>query len=1043
MAQIKYYKTVDSNGITSCGDIGITTSMWRSLIQEKKAKPYLDALLAFYREPNHQATCTRAAQQYGETPNYYLGKVNNFAMWVQKKINRFCIVDNEGKNNYWCIPMQNGWKTKQGFVWHLREELSSALEDYLMEELLGAFRDFRPKDGYDEHYKWELLDATHDKDALFIAKSICGKNIIDNARTDSVLKYLASTKPDEFSTVLNNLFDETKSLNDRIANFKLEMRSICPEDFHICANDERTAAALLTCKYPEKYTFYKDEVYQLLCQYFGFVAQKAGFKYNHFIQIINKFTADYGISAQEALADEISYFTVNPINLSIQTMFWFLKEYMKKKIKKGMAFTWIPYYKEFADKLIDFRNDRKSLLQIIYEHRDDLMANYLHDEKGEDDLCDDIDPFTTFGIFNRTIKPINRVNAITLFKTLFKIKAAIPSDFRGIPVLNNQMSYFFGFRSHRSANDIENLWALYEKVIGKENFEKEFNTVIKQFVININITMALFWIRPDVFLALDKNNRKYLAEKYNIELPSKVPQYKEYMAILDDIKRKMESNEILEKSFCEISDNATRWESAQDESTNWYDRLVETWKRRQNMVLFGAPGTGKTYDIPELAVRLCDPDLADEDCTRDDIMKRYNELKQEKRVAFTTFHQSMDYEDWIEGLRPIVSENNQVTYEVESGIFKQLCEEAEKPIVADKNIGIANDAVVWKVSLFGTGDNPVRKNCMSQGIIRIGWDKYGPTISEETDWSIYNAEGKQILDAFINKMKVGDIVMSCYTNQTIDAIGVVVGDYEYRDDLSSYKRVRKVNWLVKGINENIVEINDGKTMTLSTIYRLNSITLDKVKKILEKYQKKQTLEENTQPYIMVIDEMNRGNVSKIFGELITLLEADKRKGAKNAESVILPYSKTLFQIPKNVFIIATMNSADRSLGTLDYAIRRRFAFIPQKPCSLEGEVEGFDEELFKKVSELFVSNYDEYKDSSWLQSLRLKPADTLAEEFKPEDVWIGQSYFIMNDEDGNDCTQDRLLYEIIPLLEEYIRDGVLTSDAQSTVDELYDIANNQ
>ncbi len=373
-------------------------------------------------------------------------------------------------------------------------------------------------------------------------------------------------------------------------------------------------------------------------------------------------------------------------------------------------------------------------------------------------------------------------------------------------------------------------------------------------------------------------------------------------------------------------------------------------------------------------------------------------------------------------------------------IFKQLCEDAERPVVKDKQAGIADNAVIWKVSLMGTGHNPVRTDCMENNYIRIGWDEYGAVISDETDWSIYNGEGKQILDAFINKMKEGDIVMSCFSNQTIDAVGVVTGDYEYLDSLPDYKRVRRVNWILKGINENIVDMNDGKTLTLGTVYRLNSITLDKVKTLLDKYKKPITMESNTKPYVMVIDEMNRGNVSKIFGELITLLEIDKRKGRKNAESVILPYSKKMFQIPENVYIIATMNTADRSLGSLDYAIRRRFAFIADKPISLEDYVPGFNADLFKMVSQLFISNYDEYEESEWLQSFKLLPADTLSEEYRPEDVWIGHSYFIMKDENGDDNTSDRLLYEIIPLLEEYVRDGVLTGDAQATIDELYQIA---
>ena len=699
-----------------------------------------------------------------------------------------------------------------------------------------------------------------------------------------------------------------------------------------------------------------------------------------------------------------------------------------------MNSTWIPFYKEFAEKLLQFQTDRKKLLKLIYNNRATLLVDYLHDEGGKDDLCTDIDPFTTFGIFNRGISQENRIGSAKLFKKLLNISANVPSDFVGIPVLNNQKSNFFGFRRNREANDIDNLWSLFVKVVKKENFEDEYNIVIRQYIIRVNITMALFWIRPEDFLAFDSRNRAYLKEQYGVILPNKAPEYSEYMSILNEIKTKIKKGVIKEKTFYELSANANNGGSDDVEQT-WYDDVVLTWERRKNVVLYGAPGTGKTYDVPELAVRLCDPALMATIPSREEIVNRYNQLKTEKRIAFTTFHQSLDYEDWIEGLRPVVNENNQVTYEIESGIFKKLCEEAERPVVKDKQVGIADNAVVWKVSLAGTGDNDVRRECMENSHIRIGWDGYGPVISDETDWSVYNGEGKQILDAYINKMKIGDIVMSCYSSQTIDAIGVVVGDYEFEDKFPNYKRVRRVNWLVKNINENIVEMNDGKTMTLGTVYRLNSITLDNVKSILEKYNTSSKMEENDKAYVMVIDELNRGNVSKVFGELITLLEADKRKGRINAESVVLPYSKKAFHIPNNVYLIATMNTADRSLGSLDYAIRRRFAFISEKPFGLE--VDGFDEDLFEKVSSLFVKNFDDYKESGWDQTMKLEPADTLSEEYKPEDVWIGHSYFLMQDEEGEDNTSNRLLYEIIPLLEEYVRDGVLTAEAQDVIDELY------
>lgn len=705
-----------------------------------------------------------------------------------------------------------------------------------------------------------------------------------------------------------------------------------------------------------------------------------------------------------------------------------------------MSFTWIPYYKEFAQRLTQFQKDRKRLLNLIYNNRDELLAKYLHDQGGEGDLLEDIDPFTVFGLFNRGIKHENRINSAKLFKNILDIKADIPKDFEGIPVLNNQKSHFFGFRSHRGKNDIQNLWNLFIKVVNDENIEEEYNTVIKQFIIKVNITMGLFWIRPEKFLAFDRTNRQYLKEQYGIKLPNKAPEYSEYMKILDSINKKMASGEIKENTFYELSANANNLgydNSDYDSYLEWGSFYTELWKKRKNIILQGAPGTGKTYRIPELVVRLCEPEFDANNATRKELMSVYNRLKEEKRVMFTTFHQSMDYEDWLEGLRPVL-ENDQVTYKIEPGIFKRLCKEAERPLSAKKDVNISDEAIVWKVSLSGTGDNPVRRDCMKNGYIRIGWDGYGENITEETDWSIHNGEGKTILNAFINTMKVGDVVMSCYSSRTIDAIGIVTGEYEWHDNFEHYKRVRRVKWLVKDINEDIVKLNDDKTMTLGTVYRLNAITLDKVKSLLDKYEASKTLIDNNKPYVIVIDEFNRGNVSKIFGELITLLEPDKRKGMRNAESVLLPYSKKEFYIPSNVFLVATMNTADRSLDTIDYAIRRRFAFITVKPQEIDDD--NFNSELFREVSSLFISNYDEYAESGFDDTIKLLPAETLSEEYRPEDVWIGHSYFIM---DGEYALQDRLLFEIIPLLEEYIRDGVLTSEAQQTIDKLYLTATEQ
>mgnify|MGYP000414213751 FL=1 len=175
-----------------------------------------------------------------------------------------------------------------------------------------------------------------------------------------------------------------------------------------------------------------------------------------------------------------------------------------------MKFTWIPYYQEFAEKLLQYETNRGALLKLIYDNGNELKADYLHDEKGRNDLLKDIDPFTVFGLFNRRIKRQNRINTTVLFKRLLGISAPAPTNFTGIPILNNQKSHFFGFRNRRGIDDIQNLWNLFRKVVKGEDFSNEFNKVRKQFIININMTMGLYWIQPEEFLAFDSSNKRYL-----------------------------------------------------------------------------------------------------------------------------------------------------------------------------------------------------------------------------------------------------------------------------------------------------------------------------------------------------------------------------------------------------------------------------------------------------------------------------------------------------------------------------------------------------
>lgn len=387
-----------------------------------------------------------------------------------------------------------------------------------------------------------------------------------------------------------------------------------------------------------------------------------------------------------------------------------------------------------------------------------------------------------------------------------------------------------------------------------------------------------------------------------------------------------------------------------------------------NQILYGPPGTGKTYNTVLKAMSIIDnteyKNVSDEQYSA--LKTRFDELKQTGQIEFVTFHQSYSYEEFVEGIKPYIPEwdaldNVDVKYIGENGIFKRICKKAETPIIknVDSNLELNENPKIWKVSLMKTGENEIRKDCMENNRIRIGFDKYGETINDET---IFDDGGSRVLSAFIDKMEIGDIVLSCYSEKTIDAIGVITSEYKWNSDFSQYKRYREVKWLAKNLNHNILEINNGTKFTLGTVYQLNNMSLKDVLDIVDEQEQVTSYKENDKPYILIIDEINRGDVSKIFGELITLIEEDKRIGNKYQMKTTLPYSKESFGVPNNLYIIGTMNTADRSIALLDTALRRRFDFeeIMPRPELLGGKVvEGINlQTLLTRVNERITNKYD-------------------------------------------------------------------------------------
>ena len=427
----------------------------------------------------------------------------------------------------------------------------------------------------------------------------------------------------------------------------------------------------------------------------------------------------------------------------------------------------------------------------------------------------------------------------------------------------------------------------------------------------------------------------------------------------------------------------------------------------KNTILYGPPGTGKTYQTVNYAVSIIEGKLLKDIQAEnhEEVLKRYRQYRQDGRIEFTTFHQSFGYEDFIEGIRPVFAEDkeenpNDISYEIADGIFKKFCATAQPPVV-DPNqnpYGFSENPTIWKVSLASTGDNPVRDYCMEHGCLRIGWDEYGESITDDMD---YHVGGKTVLNAFLSRMQPGDIILSCYTAHSIDAIGVVTGEPEWHPEFDHYKRLRTVKWLVQGKNIEITEFRLEKSLTLSTVYRLNT-TVATVIDVLNKngFSGVSSAKGTKGPYVFIIDEINRGNISKIFGELITLIEPSKRLGQSEELQAKLPYSHEAFGIPYNVYLLGTMNTADRSIALLDTALRRRFSFVEMMPDSsvLDGiEVEGISisgllTTLNRRIEVLFDREHT--LGHAFFTPLRQSPSiETLGEIFRDKVVPLLQEYF--------------------------------------------------
>ncbi|WP_432361443.1 AAA family ATPase [Sporosarcina sp. UB5] len=428
---------------------------------------------------------------------------------------------------------------------------------------------------------------------------------------------------------------------------------------------------------------------------------------------------------------------------------------------------------------------------------------------------------------------------------------------------------------------------------------------------------------------------------------------------------------------------------------------VSTPLFEKNLILYGPPGTGKTYNTALYAVAIIENKSLEQLKLEpyESIMASYKRYKESSQIQFTTFHQSYGYEEFIEGIRPVFNgeTSSEIQYEVASGVFKAFCDHAQGLKVTANNEHFEHDVRLWKISIGGSGENYLKDKCFKDSEIRIGW------AAEDIELAQSEGYSNESLYYFYEEMKKGDIVFSLGDQKHIDAIGVITSNpFKDADGDEHYPNTRKVQWVATGIKERVYELNGNKNLVQQTIYELHRISMQSVNEIIMKYAKGTStkVEKNDKNHVFIIDEINRGNISKILGELITLIEPTKRLGANEAMTVTLPYSQEEFGVPDNVYIIGTMNTADRSIALMDTALRRRFQFVEMLPnIGLLGDIYVEDiniQQMVEVINKRIEVLYDREHTigHAYFMSLKHDPSiANLARIFKNALIPLLQEYF--------------------------------------------------
>lgn len=694
-------------------------------------------------------------------------------------------------------------------------------------------------------------------------------------------------------------------------------------------------------------------------------------------------------------------------------------------------FEWIRFYKEFALKLLEYRDKRNQLVEkvrAIYT----LTGMNMPTLERENNLVD-IDPFTVFGLFNKKLADDKRIAILKAISKLFSIETDVPKSFDSLPVLNPQNATFYYFIGQRDDKDIDDLWGLFASALDyAQNPTVEHRAMVSHYfdlVINkkgngnSKITMGLYWISPDSFLNLDSRNEWYIyvSGKVPINIVNTLPAIEpkisadKYFLIVELLRNYLQSSACELNDFKELSFAA--WKYSEQVNREKLEKKKDASKIKDTL----------TDDVDTVHYWIF---------TLTENLSIWNEFYNSGIMAM----------GWgsIGSLKDFKSQDtmkvkmktlfdDKLSYKNTSHTLWQFVNEMKVNDIVFVKIGkhrLVGRGIVTSDYEFDSERPNEYKNIRQMNWTHKGeWPYPGQATKYMlTDISSYGDYVKELVALFDSESgeSIEEVEKSYPTYTREDFLSeVYIPEAEY-DKLVGVLSLKKniilqgapgvgKTFIAKRLAFSMMGVKDVERVMMVQFhqsysyedfimgFRPSSGGFELKRGAFYNFCKKAEID-GENDYFFIIDEINRGNLSKIFGELFMLIENDKR-----GLSLQLLYSDEMFSVPKNIYIIGMMNTADRSLAMLDYALRRRFAFFEIKP--------GFTTDGFREYR-MNLGNERLDKLITCVEDLNNVIAN---DESLGEGFCIGHSYFcnLMTETIDDQVLSGIIEYELIPLLKEY------------------------